>query len=82
MSFIFIAGFKDQGRYVYHYEAWLNPAKIPYFEGHIANLYMNGTLQIDFARNNEAFLKVFSFISFCFIHYILYRFRHSFIRFK
>ena len=52
-------GYKEEGKYVYHYEAFLNPAKIPNLESHIAKLHINGTVEMHIKRNEKAILKVY-----------------------
>ena len=59
----FQGGYKEGGKYVYHYEAFLNPATIPNLEAEIAKLHMNGTVELHIKPSEKAILQVCCFPS-------------------
>ena len=63
-----LGGYKEGGKYVYHYEAYLNPATIPNLETQLAKLYLNGTVELHIKPSEKAILQVCSFPSMQFCH--------------
>ncbi|XP_065069314.1 vitellogenin-1-like [Rhopilema esculentum] len=57
-SYSIYGGYKEQGKYVYHYEAFLYPSAVPNLEKHVAKIHINGTVELHIMKNEKAILKV------------------------
>eukprot|EP00794_Sanderia_malayensis_P007894 gene7894-8748_t len=58
VSYSLTGGYKEEGKYTYRYEAFVNPAQIPDLERQFTKLHFIGTVEFHFMRNTEVVMIV------------------------